>query len=185
MYYRSFGVVTLKRQFLKELCSLKLNVHFSHLSPMDALILKLKFWHMHFVSNCSTDQVRVPASFPSMTVTMCTIYTCNDTSPKCLWVCNVLSEIAYFLHHFIVLVRAYCVIELFVGLIHWYGLKWSDDRDELNVFKSASFFLPSDIQNRKIWCPSRTSNSVAHMMSSIWSQEAVPSIQIWVCSLYT
>ena len=46
-------------------------------------------------------------------------------------------------------------------------------------------FFFSDIQNRKIWCPSRTSNSVAHMMSSIWSQEAVLSIQIWVCSLYT
>ena len=37
--------------------------------------------------------------------------------------CNVLSKIAYFLHHFIVLVRAYCVIDLFVALIHWYGLK--------------------------------------------------------------
>ena len=77
--------------------------------------------------------------------------------------CNVLSKIAYFLHHFIVLVRAYCVIELFVGLIHWYGLKWSDDRDELNVFKSASFFqiyrtersdVPAGpVTQLPIWCP--------------------------------
>ena len=37
---------------------------------------------------------------------------------------------------------------------------------------SSKVHLFSDIQNRKIWCPSRTSNSVAHMMSSIWSQEA-------------
>ena len=58
-----------------------------------------------------------------MTVTMCIIYTCIDTSPNVCESCNILSIIAYFLHHFIVLVRAYCVIELFVGLIHWYGLK--------------------------------------------------------------
>ena len=59
--------------------------------------------------------------------------------------------------------RAYCVIELFVGLINWYGLKWSDDRDELNVFKSASFFqiyrtersdVPAGpVTQLPIWCP--------------------------------
>ena len=52
-----------------------------------------------------------------------------------------LAKLHIFCTIFLSLVRAYCVIDLFVALIHWYGLKWSDDdRDELNVFKSASFF---------------------------------------------